>query len=37
MAYSKAKLKGFGDEACPCFRQFWIGKVSDKCLSVGFN
>jgi hypothetical protein len=32
MAYSKAKLKSSGDKASPCFRPFWIGKLSDKCL-----
>jgi hypothetical protein len=30
MAYSKAKLKGNGDKAAPCFRPFWIGKLSDE-------
>jgi hypothetical protein len=34
MAYSKAKLKGSGDRASPCFRPFWIGKLSDKCLPI---
>jgi hypothetical protein len=28
MAYSKAKLKSSGDVA-PCFRPFWIGKLSN--------
>jgi hypothetical protein len=32
MAYSKAKLKSSGDRASPCFRPFWIRKLSDKCL-----
>jgi hypothetical protein len=32
MAYSKAKLKSNGDRASPCFRPFWIGYLSDKCL-----
>jgi hypothetical protein len=32
MAYSKAKLKSSGDKASPCFRPFWIGKLSDRCL-----
>jgi hypothetical protein len=30
MAHSKAKLKSSGDIASPCFRPFWIGKLSDK-------
>jgi hypothetical protein len=34
MAYSKAKLKSNGDKASPCFRPFWTGKLSDKCLSI---
>jgi hypothetical protein len=34
MAYSKAKLKSSGDRASPCFRPFWIRKLSDKCLPV---
>jgi hypothetical protein len=34
MAYSKAKLKSGGDRASPCFRPFWIGKLSDKCLPI---
>jgi hypothetical protein len=34
MAYSKAKLKSSGDRASPCFRPFWIGKLSDKCLPI---
>jgi hypothetical protein len=34
MAYSKAKLKSSGDKAFPCFRPFWIGKLSDKCLVI---
>jgi hypothetical protein len=34
MAYSKAKLKSSGDKASPCFRPFWIGKLSDKCLPI---
>jgi hypothetical protein len=25
-------LKSSGDKASPCFRPFWIGKLSDKCL-----
>jgi hypothetical protein len=29
-----AKLKGSGDKASPCFRQFWIGKLLDKCLPI---
>jgi hypothetical protein len=29
MAYSKAKLKSSGDKAPPCFRPFWIGKLSE--------
>jgi hypothetical protein len=34
MAYFKAKLKSSGDRASPCFRPFWIGKLSDKCLPI---
>jgi hypothetical protein len=34
MAYSKAKLKSIGDRASPCFRPFWIGKLSDKCMDL---
>jgi hypothetical protein len=34
MAYSKAKLNSSGDKASPCFRPFWIGKLSDKCLPI---
>jgi hypothetical protein len=34
MAYSKAKLESSGDKASACFRPFWIGKLSDKCLPV---
>jgi hypothetical protein len=34
MAYSKAKLKSSGDRGSPCFRPFWIGKLSDKCLPI---
>jgi hypothetical protein len=34
MAYPKAKLKSSGDEASPGLRKFWIGKLSDKCLSL---
>jgi hypothetical protein len=34
MAYSKAKLKCSGDGASPCFRPFWIGTISDKCLPI---
>jgi hypothetical protein len=34
MAYSKAKLKSSGDKASPCFRPFWIGKLSAKCLPI---
>jgi hypothetical protein len=30
MAYSRAKLKSSGDKASPCFRPFWIGKLSDQ-------
>jgi hypothetical protein len=32
MANYKAKLKSIGDKASPSFRQFWTGKLSDKCL-----
>jgi hypothetical protein len=31
MAYSKVKLKSSGDKASPCFRPFWLGKLSVKC------
>jgi hypothetical protein len=34
MAYSKAKLKSSGYRASPCFRQFGIEKLSDKCLPI---
>jgi hypothetical protein len=34
MAYSKAKLKSSGDKASPCFRPFWIGKLSDRCFNI---
>jgi hypothetical protein len=34
MAYSKAKLESRGDKASPCFRPFWMGKLSDKCLPI---
>jgi hypothetical protein len=34
MAYYKAKLKSSGDRASPCYRPFWIGKLSHKCLSM---
>jgi hypothetical protein len=34
MANSKAKLKSSGDKASPCFRPFWIGKLSDKYLPL---
>jgi hypothetical protein len=37
MAYSKAKLKSSGDKASPCFKPFWTGKLSDKCLPIGKN
>jgi hypothetical protein len=29
MAYSKADLSNSGNKASPCFRPFWIGKLSD--------
>jgi len=32
MAYSKAKLKSFGDRASPCFKAFIIGNLSDTFL-----
>jgi hypothetical protein len=32
--YSKTKLKCTDDKACPCFRSFWIGNISDKCLPI---
>jgi hypothetical protein len=34
MAYSKANLKSGGDKTSPCFRPFWIGKLSEKYLPV---
>jgi hypothetical protein len=34
MPYSKGKLKRSGDRASPCFRPFWIRKLSDKCLHI---
>jgi hypothetical protein len=34
MTYSKAKLKSSGDRASHCFRPFWIGKLSHKCLPI---
>jgi hypothetical protein len=34
MPYCKAKLKSSGVRASPCFRPFWIGKLSGKCLLV---
>jgi hypothetical protein len=34
MAYPKAKFKSSGDKASPCFRPFWIGKLSDICLPI---
>jgi hypothetical protein len=34
MAYSKTKLKSSGDRSSPCFRPFWIGNLSDKCLPI---
>jgi hypothetical protein len=34
LAYSKAKLKSSGDKASPCFRPFWLGKLSDKCVPI---
>jgi hypothetical protein len=32
MTYSEAKLKSHSDKASPCFRAFWIEKLTDKCL-----
>jgi hypothetical protein len=29
MAYSEVKLKGNGDKVFPCFRLYWIGKISN--------
>jgi hypothetical protein len=29
MANSEAKLKSSGDNASPCFRLIWIGKLSN--------
>jgi hypothetical protein len=34
MAYSKAKLKSSCDKASPCFKPFWKGKLSEKCLHI---
>jgi hypothetical protein len=30
MEYSKVKLKSSGDKASPCYKPYWIGKLSDK-------
>lgn len=30
----KANLKSNGDKVSPCFQSFWIGNISDKCLST---
>jgi hypothetical protein len=32
MTYYKAKLKSSGDKSSPCFRPFWIRRLSDKHL-----
>ena len=32
MAYFKAKLKGNGDKASPCFKPFQIANMTDICL-----
>jgi hypothetical protein len=37
MAYSKAKLKSSGDRESPCFRPFWMGKLSDNVYLYGLN
>jgi hypothetical protein len=29
-------LKSNGGKASPCFRPFWIGKLSDECLAIRF-
>jgi hypothetical protein len=34
MTYSKAKLKSSGNKAYPCFRPFWVAKLTDKCLPI---
>jgi hypothetical protein len=34
MSYSKAELKSSGSKASACIGPFWIGKVSDKYLSI---
>jgi hypothetical protein len=34
MAYYRAKLKSSGNKASSCFKPFWIGKLSDKCLPI---
>jgi hypothetical protein len=34
MVYSKADFKSSGDKSSPCFRSFWIGKLSDKRLPI---
>jgi len=39
MAHSKTKWKSNGDKASPCFKQFLIDNMSDKCLpthTLGF-
>jgi hypothetical protein len=33
MTYSKAKMKS-NDDKTSCFKPFWIGKISDKCLPI---
>jgi hypothetical protein len=34
MAYYWAKLKSSSNKGSPCFRPFWIRKLSDKCLPI---
>jgi hypothetical protein len=34
MTYAKARLKSSCDKTSPCFKPFWIGKLSEKCLSI---
>jgi hypothetical protein len=34
MAYSETTLKSSDDKSYPYFKPFWIGKLSDKCLTI---
>jgi hypothetical protein len=37
VAYSKAELRSSGERASPCFKPFWIRKLSDKCIYMEFT